>query len=244
MGIADLHNHTVFSDGKLTASEVYRAACSKGYRAGIADHCGDGDFQINDDQQFCRYLDSLEGLNVFRSAELDLGTEIRVSDKLLNSCDYLIGGVHSIGGLDFFDQAAVLPHPENIIENMLQLIDARAGKYGFDILAHPGLLPVALRKSKDKLLDKKWSQRLIELALKHGFALEISSRWELPSYDTIRMAVEAGATFSLGSDGHCSDTVCNLDISLAMIEKALVPEDLIFSGNRVSRRKEYLRSGH
>jgi histidinol phosphatase-like PHP family hydrolase len=228
LNIEDLHTHTIFSDGKLNPKQVYALAADKGYKVGISDHCGEGSFQINDDVRFQEYLKALEGLAVYRSTELDLGTRIEVSDSILRECDYLIAGIHSIDRLNFFDENADLPHPQELLELVLDLIDAKAVRYKFDLLAHPGLLPIGYRGRKKAILDKKWSQHLVELALKYGFALEISSRWEPPTGETIGMALEAGVRFSLGSDGHCRDTVCKLDYSLSMIEKYGISEEQMF----------------
>jgi histidinol phosphatase-like PHP family hydrolase len=224
----------MFSDGKLTPEEVCSIAKAKGYLVGISDHCGEGSFQINSDDQFRHYLQALEGLAVFKSAELDLGTQIAVSPHLLGKCDYLIGGVHSISDLNFFDSQARLPASRAILEQMLGLIETKAQHHRFQILAHPGLLPSKLRPEAGKILDNKWSQRLVELALKYDFALEISSRWELPSYETIQTALKAGVRFSLGSDGHGWDTACRLDYSLEMVEKAGIRPDRIFDAGMLS----------
>lgn len=228
MIIKDLHTHTKFSDGKLTPEEVYCIAKAKGYQVGISDHCGEGSFQINRDDQFGQYLQALDGLPVFKSIELDLGTDITLSRQLMNKCDYLIGGVHSIGELNFFDRDAELVDTRVIMDQMLELIEKKARHYRFEILAHPGLLPMGLRQNQDRILDKKWSQRLVELAKKYEFALEISSRWKLPSYETIQIALDAGLKFSLGSDGHSRENVCVLDYSLQMLEKMKLKEKNLF----------------
>ena len=232
MIIKDLHTHTIFSDGKLAPEEVCSIAKAKGYLVGISDHCGEGSFQINSDDRFRHYLQALDGLPVFRSAELDLGTEIRISRQLLNECDYLIGGVHSIGDLNFFDSQAQVAAPQAITEQMLDLIETKAQQHRFHILAHPGLLPLKLRPEAEKILDNKWSQLLVGLALEYDFALEISSRWELPGYETMQIALEAGVRFSLGSDGHGRETVCLLDHSLAIVNKLGIAEENIFPGKR------------
>lgn len=240
MIIKDLHTHTLYSDGKLTPEEVFSIAKDRGYLVGISDHCGEGSFQINSDDRFRQYLRALEGLPVFRSAELDLGTEIRISRQLLDECDYLIGGVHSIGDLNFFDNQARLPASQAVIEQMLDLIETKSQQYRFHILAHPGLLPSKLRPEAGKILDYKWSQRLVALAVKYGFALEISSRWELPGYETVQMALEAGVKVSLGSDGHGRDTACLLGYSLEMVEKAGICPGGMFDPGRLTGREDAL----
>jgi histidinol phosphatase-like PHP family hydrolase len=228
MGLEGLHTHTVFSDGRLEPREVWEIAREQGCRVGIADHCGVGSFQMNRDRDFEEYLRALEPYPVYRSAELDLGTEVRISPQLLARCDYLIGGVHSLGGLNFFDPEAALPSPDELIEGMLQLIREKVRIFRFQILAHPGLLPTALRGGAEGLLGKEWGQRLITLALEFGFALEISSRWKLPGPETIRQAREAGVRFALGSDGHGRENVCRLDYSLEMVRQLAIGPEMMY----------------
>lgn len=70
----------------MSPEEVWGAARSRGYRVGIADHCGQGDFQLESNQRFDDYLLALAGLPVFRSAELDLGNPGGVtSDRLASA---------------------------------------------------------------------------------------------------------------------------------------------------------------
>ena len=232
--LCDLHTHTTFSDGKMTPEEVLREAEARGCRVGIADHCGRGSFQLSDNLKFDRYLEALAPLPLLRSAELDLGNPGRVTADRLARCDYLIAGVHSLEWpapgtrADFFDPEAELPDPGRLLGLMLALIGEGAREHRFHILAHPGLLPVGLRDRGEELLGDRWESGIIGLALEHGFALEISSRWELPGRGLIRKAQRAGVRFSLGSDGHVRERMCRLDYSLAMVaECGLGPGDLL-----------------
>lgn len=231
--ICDLHTHTTFSDGRMSPEEVWETARSRGYGVGIADHCGRGDFQLSSNGLFDRYLRALEGLPVFRSAELDLGNPGGVTTDRLDKCHYLIGGVHSLaadegGRLDFFDPGADPGEPRLILERILGAIGLGAREHRFHVLAHPGLLPIGLRAQGDRLLDGEWEEGLIGLALRHGFALEISSRWELPGRGLIEKARRAGVRFSLGSDGHGRETMCRLDYSLRMMEACGITEGQMF----------------
>lgn len=234
--IFDLHTHTCFSDGRLTPWEVLEVAREKGYVVGIADHCGRGRFQLSTNRRFDDYLEALGRLPVLRSAELDLGNRGSVTPDRLARCDYLIAGVHSLGAigedidgggrrLDFFDPGAEPGDPGEIVERILTEIDDGARRHRFQVLAHPGLLPLGLRPRSSEILDERWDERLIALALEHGFALEISSRWELPGKGLIEKARRAGVRFSLGSDGHNRERMCRLDYSLAMLEECRIGSD-------------------
>ncbi len=230
VSICDLHTHTFFSDGRMSPEEVWEAARSRGCRVGIADHCGRGDFQMESNDRFDDYLLALECLPVFRSAELDLGNPGGVTPDRLAKCHYLIGGLHSLAvgaegeRLDFFDPEADPGDPAALVDLMLDEIERGARKHRFHILAHPGLLPKGLRERSGSLLGEVWEGKLIGLALEHGFALEISSRWELPGKRLIEKARRAGVRFSLGSDGHGRETMCRLDYSLWMVKACGIDE--------------------
>lgn len=244
--ICDLHTHTTFSDGRLVPAEVVEIAKARGYGVGIADHCGRGSFQLQSDEQLQRYLQALEPLPVLRSAELDLGNDGQVSPNLLGRCDYLIGGIHSLNlngrRLDFFDPEAGLPSPELILEGILAAIEEGCRRYGFHILAHPGLLPLALRPEQEGILDDEWDEELIALAVRYGFALELSSRWLLPGPGTIEKARSRGVKFSLGSDGHERTRVCDLAYSLEMMNKCRLGQEDVFRPPNLARIEVLLSS--
>jgi histidinol phosphatase-like PHP family hydrolase len=213
--IADLHTHTVFSDGRLSPEEVSRIASDKGYLVGLADHCGPGNFQLDSEARFEKYLSAIQKLPVYRAVELDLGREIPVSREILKRCHYLIGGVHSVGAVDFFDKSVTRADLGYLLQEILGIIETKSKSYCFDILAHPGLLPCNFREQKDAI-TQDWRVKLVELALKCNLAIELSSRWLVPDLKLGAMAKEAGLKFSLGSDGHGADKMCRLDYSLEL----------------------------
>ncbi|MBI4726730.1 hypothetical protein HY768_05840 [candidate division TA06 bacterium] len=229
--IADLHTHTVFSDGRLSPQEVLQIASDKGYRVGLADHCGPGNFQLDSEARFEKYFTAIQDLPAYRAVELDLGRDIPVSRQSLKRCHYLIGGVHSVGTVDFFDPKITRVDLDLLLAEMLEIIERQSQKYSFDILAHPGLLPCNFREQKDAITSG-WRMKLVALALKCTLAIEISSRWLAPDYKLAAMAKEAGLKFSLGSDGHGADKMCRLDYSLELAGKLeLTDRDLFWPVN-------------
>jgi histidinol phosphatase-like PHP family hydrolase len=242
--IADLHTHTVFSDGRLSPQEVLRIAADKGYRVGLADHCGPGNFQLDSRDRFEKYLSAIQDLPVYRAVELDLGREIPISPEELKRCHYLIGGVHSVGTADFFDPRITEIDLPLLLDEMLEIIGLQSQKYSFDILAHPGLLPCNFREQKDAITGG-WRVKLVELALKCNLAIELSSRWLVPDLKLASMAKEAGLKFSLGSDGHGADKMCRLDYSLELAGKLeLADRDLFWPLNGAIPWQTNPGSGH
>jgi histidinol phosphatase-like PHP family hydrolase len=216
--LADLHTHTTFSDGRLSPEEVVAIAWGKGLRVGIADHCGPGRYQLGSDDRFDRYRQRVAKVPAWCAVELDLGRPVAVSAGRLARCHYLIGGVHGVDGVDFFDPNVTAVDHRWVIDRMLAAVEAAAKKYRFQILAHPGLLPLCLRPRTAELLDDGWNARLIELTLRYGFAWELSSRWQLPLPSSAAAALGAGVMFSLGSDAHHAAQVGRLDYALGLLE--------------------------
>jgi histidinol phosphatase-like PHP family hydrolase len=242
--IADLHTHTVFSDGRLSPKEVLQIASDKGYRVGLADHCGPGNFQLDSESRFEKYFEAIQDLPVYRAVELDLGREIAVSPENLKRCHYLIGGVHSAGPMDFFDPKITKIDLALLLDEMLEIIGRQANKYSFDILAHPGLLPCNFREQKAAITDG-WRLKFVEQALKCNLAIELSSRWLVPDFKLAAMAKEAGLKFSLGSDGHGADKMCCLDYSLELARKLeLAERDLFWPVNGAIPWQMNPGSGH
>jgi histidinol phosphatase-like PHP family hydrolase len=74
-------------------------------------------------------------------------------------------------------------------------------KEPLDILANTTWLPAALAADYDALWTSVRMEKVIQAALKHRVALEISSSYKLPKLPFLKMAKAAGATFSFGSNG-------------------------------------------
>jgi hypothetical protein len=70
------------------------------------------------------------------------------------------------------------------------------------IWANPTFLPEALESQYDLLWTKERMQRVIAAAVRNGIAIEINSRYHIPSAAFIRLAKASGAKFSFGSNQH------------------------------------------
>ena len=77
--------------------------------------------------------------------------------------------------------------------------------------------------------------RVIEAAVKAGVALEISNRYRLPHDRFLTKAREAGATFTLGSDGHERHQVACLDWALATARRNGIGDEMMYLPERAQR---------
>jgi len=71
-----------------------------------------------------------------------------------------------------------------------------------DIFANPTFLPHCIADEYDVLWTKERMKKVIEAAVKSDIAIEINSRYKIPSLAFIKLAKDAGAKFSFGSNTH------------------------------------------
>ena len=97
-----------------------------------------------------------------------------------------------------------------------------------DILAHPTLLPMKLRKLPlEELWTEPREERAVAALARAGIAFEISNRYR-PHERFVRRAADAGVRISLGSDGHTAEQVGQLAWPRELAARVGVPEDELF----------------
>jgi putative hydrolase len=233
--IRDLHVHSIHSDGSMTVEEIVEAANRKGYLVGIADHASPED-KIVHDAHLVSYLDHLERYPVYRSIELDVELGADLSPTCLDKLDYVIVGVHflTIDRIQtfFWDPLALIPDPDRFVETYIATATTAMAHMRMEILAHPTLLPITLRAESARLWTPGRVSRLVRAAVENHVALEISGHWLLPSEELLREGLRQGAMFSLGSDGHGPDSMCDLAYPLAMVKALGIGPDRIFTPRR------------
>lgn len=234
LGSQDLHVHTNMSDGDLDLREVVEIAAGLGVAVGIADHVSTRNPRlfISDADRLDRYLTALEGEAVFRSAELCWCDpfSIRVAHEIRGRVDYLIGSNHGFAlpdGTFGSPWWRKLPpawgaRPDELMEIMVHNLRDLVTAMPIAIVAHSTLLPPALLALEPDL-HAWWTEdredRFIAAVVASGVAVEISNRYRLPHDRLLRKAVQAGARFSLGSDGHHREQVARLEWAVATAER-------------------------
>jgi histidinol phosphatase-like PHP family hydrolase len=235
--IADMHAHTVFSDGVLTVEQLIATVTARGVRPGVADHCSrDVRGALHTVAAIRGYLDELERHDVLRGGEFcwhdDLWREL--PDDLAARFTHRLGSLHAI----FLPDGDVLHafsspwppglDPQDYMEAHVENLERFAEEMPVDILAHPTLLPMALRK---KPLEDLWTvpreQRAVAALAEAGIAFEISNRYR-PHERFVRRAAESGVRISLGSDGHTAEQVGQLTWPHEMAARVGVRDEELF----------------
>ena len=213
----DLHIHaTAYRAGGRpdhTVRDVVRACREQGLRyAGILEH-------LNADAK--HPLGWMERLvHDFRELELPanwfIGVEADVHADGSDSCgpvnrrrlrlDYVIGSVH-VGPQDF-------QRVEEYIEEEFRRISLVMERNSvIDIIGHPWVQGIRWERSGSiprwqfALVPRRYQERIIELALEHGKAIEVNNPYAARNRDAgyrefLGKLLDAGVKISIGSDAH------------------------------------------
>lgn len=233
----DLHLHSTFSDGRPTVAQLVERAQSIGFVFAISDHYSTL-MPMDDDAKLGAYLDELETYPVYRAVEVDLGEQLPMSDRNLARLDYRIGSVHNVvtesgerlpisrqgepeGGLDRYMDLYIAAFERDVLAGTVQMI------------GHPTFLPGIGSGLHDQLWTPERRRRYIDAVVQSGVALEISTRYGVPTPILMREALEAGARFAVGSDSHWLDRAADISLPLRYVEEFRIPADRFYLPERV-----------
>jgi histidinol phosphatase-like PHP family hydrolase len=232
----DCHAHTNMSDGMLSVAAVVVRAASVGVRPSVADHLSRNVARAIKTVDAVRvYLDTLERYEVLRGGEFCWHDHLwrELPDDLVRRFTHRIGSLHAIALDDgtlihafsrrFPDGLTPHAYMDAFIANLERL----AREMPVDILAHPTLVPFALRDlPTDELWTDEREDRAVEALFDAGIAFEISSRYP-PHTRFVQRAVSRGVRISLGSDGHTATQVADIERPLALARRlGVADEDL------------------
>jgi len=122
--------------------------------------------------------------------------------------------------------------PDRYMDAHVAEAERFASEMPVDILAHPTLLPIALRSiSLEELWTEERERRLVSALKNADIAFEVSNRYK-PHERFVRRAFEAGVRISLGSDGHTADQVANIEWPLALTRRIGVADAELYDPER------------
>lgn len=235
LGRFDLHAHTTMSDGEMELERVVELAAEHGVTIGIADHVSTRNVKrfVATLEAVEAYVASLEAAPVLRAAEFCWCDPLhdQLPAELLARLDYTIGSNHGFalpGGSMGSPWWKRLPpewagRPDRLMELMVLNLCDLAEAMPVQIIAHPTLMPpalLALEPDVHAWWTEEREDRFIEATLRGGVAIEISNRYRLPHDRLLAKAKRAGATFSLGSDGHTAAQIGRLEWAVEAARRA------------------------
>lgn len=217
-----LHNHSVYSDGQNTISEMAAACKQLGLTYfGISDHSktasyAGGLYERDIEKQHAEIDDwnnrSAE-FKIFKGIESDILNDGRLDydDSVLSSFDFIVSSIHS--NLSMNKETATN-----------RLIKAIENPYT-TILGHPTGRLLLKRKGYDVDHDK-----IIDACAANNVCIEINSNpWRLDiDWVYVRQAASKGVLLSVNPDAHEVDGIHDMQYGVKIARKAgLYPEQIL-----------------
>lgn len=229
----DCHAHTSMSDGALDVDGLVARALARGVRPGVADHISrDVAGSIKSVEGVEAYLDTLDEYPVLRGGEFCWHDSLwrEIPDSLVARFTHRVGSLHAIHLPDgtlvhaFGRRVPDGLKPDAYMDAHLAEVDRFTSEMPVDILAHPTLLPIALRSIPlEELWTEAREERLVDALHDAGIAFEVSNRYK-PHERLVRRAFDRGVRISLGSDGHSADQVANVEWPLQLTRRIGIPD--------------------
>lgn len=227
--IVDFHGHL---KGGLTLEELLAHSRRTGIFYGIAPNCGVG-FSITNDAGIAAFLDSVRGQPVFFGMQAEGREWVKLfSPAAVARFDYVF-----TDSMTFTDRRGKrtrlwikdeveVGEPQAFMDMLVETTVGILEREPVDIYVNPTFLPDVIAKEYDTLWTEARMRRVISAAVRNGVAIEINSRFRLPSPAFIKLAKSMGAKFSLGTNNAERD-LGRLEYSFRMIrECGLTDKDM------------------
>jgi histidinol phosphatase-like PHP family hydrolase len=228
--LVDYHVHL---DEQITLEKALEISQRRGVRFGIVEHAGKPELgyrgMLSTDGDLRGWLDKLAGKPVYRGIQAEGLDWIECfSPALVAELDYVLQDALTVpqrvfcgtGGDEpliklWTPAARTIEDPEGFMDRYVDFHVELMRRAPIDILANPTFLPPAIAKDHVVLWTQERMEKIIEAALRYGVAIEINSRYRLPTETFLRIARKAGVKFSFGSNIHGPD-VGRLDYCVEM----------------------------
>ncbi|MBN1815902.1 MAG: hypothetical protein JW828_00990 [Sedimentisphaerales bacterium] len=242
--IVDYHVHL---KGALGLDDALAISRVTGVRFGIAQNCGKG-FPVTDDAGLLAYVESMRGKGVFVAMQAE-GREwvTMFSPQAIARCDYVF--TDSMTWRDDKGRRMRLWVPNEVfVDDKQQFMDMLVERTVWilenepiDIYVNPTFLPAVIAEEYDALWTDQRMDRVIDAAVRNGVAIEINTRYRLPSERFIGRAKQAGATFACGTNNGGANDLGDWSYCEEMITRyGLTPEDMFCprpDGQKAIQRK-------
>lgn len=216
--LVDYHVHL---DERITLEKALEISRQRGVRFGIVEHAGKPEMGyrgiLSSDADLRRYLDMLGGKPVYRGIQAEgLDWMECFSPRLVAELDYVLTDALTvpervITGRGRSDKPFVklwtaaansIADPQGFMDRYADFHVEIMRRQPFDILANPTFLPAPLETDYAALWTRERMEKIIEAAARYRVAVEINSRYRLPSEGFLRLAHQEGVRFCFGSNIH------------------------------------------
>jgi hypothetical protein len=243
--LVDLHTHL---KGGLTLEQALELSRRSGMFLGIALNVGKG-FPIENDEGALEYLEKMKGQPVFVGLQGEGREWVElVSPEVRARFDYVFTDSMTFTD-DRTGKRTRLWVPEEVeVGDPQAFMDLLVAKTvgvlesePVDIYVNPTFLPEVIADDYDTLWTEARMKEVIDAAVANQVAIEINARYRLPSQLFLRMAKEAGAKFTFGTNNAGAEDLGDWSYPLEMQRSLeLTWEDMFVPGQAPSKAQREL----
>jgi hypothetical protein len=202
-----VHLHDDEKPGKsMTPAEALALSRQLNVRFGVLGEGGcAGD--IRDDRTLAEFLRPFEGIAMYRGLQV-YGFDWRrcLSKENLSRLDYIAADALVFPDRDGKNIWLWLPGVrfENVQDFMERYVafNVKVLSQPIQVWTNPTYLPDSLEGRYEELWTPERMKRVIDAAVRNGVAIELNTKFRVPSPVFVRRAKAAGAKFTFGSNGH------------------------------------------
>ncbi len=219
---ADLHTHTVASDGKNTIEEMIEAAMERGYTTlAITDHSKSqvianglsAERLLAHLKAIRKAAEQFKGITVLAGCEVDILVDgsLDYEDAVLAELDIVVASPH----------VSLKQDATKATDRLLRAVDC---KY-VNIIGHPTGRLINARAGLPVEFDRVFAR-----AAKSGVAMEINAGWPRLDLNDLnaRAAKQAGVMLSINTDAHAVDQFDQMPLGISVARRAgLEAKDVI-----------------
>ncbi|GMV92608.1 MAG: hypothetical protein AMXMBFR82_23860 [Candidatus Hydrogenedentota bacterium] len=230
----DLHVHLDNS----TIDDVVRLSEERNIRFGIVEHAGTKENQypvvLSNDAELETYLTMLDGKPVYKGVQAEwIDWMDCFSRDTLARLDYVLTDMMTWPGMGgkrqkMWEPGLDIGDPATFMDRYVDWYVENMERMPIDILANVSWLPEPFAADYDRLWTETRVGRVVDVAVKHGIAIEISSGFNLPKRPWLEQAKAVGLKFSFGSNGRYPNMGL-LDYSLATARELGLTEADLFT---------------
>lgn len=202
--LIDFHVHI---EDDMTLERVLQLADERGVKVGVVEHAGLGQTIANDDDMN-RYIEKLALQPVYKGIQAEGRDWMRAfSEYVVSQLDFVLTDALTFPEKDgrlvrLWTPEAEIDDKDDFMERYVDFNIQILSTEPIDIFANPTFLPHCIADEYNALWTKERMKKVIEAAVKSDIAIEINSRYKIPSLAFIKLAKDAGVKFSFGSNTH------------------------------------------
>ena len=218
--LIDFHVHI---EDDMTLERVLQLTDERGVKVGVVEHAGFGQTIANDDDMK-RYIEELAPQAVYAGIQAEGRDWMKAfSEDVLSQLDFVLTDALTFPEKDgrlveLWTPEAKIDDKKDFMERYVNFNVQIISNEPIDIFANPTFLPHCIANEYDALWTEERMKKVIEAAVKSDVAIEINSRYNIPSLAFIKLAKDADTKFSFGSNTH-GEEAGRLEYCLDVSEK-------------------------